>query len=482
MAEGALWVSPGVPSAIILLFGDDMSNTYVRLSYDATGKNPDNLIGSEPHTLKSISGFPYKIITMDNGGFYARSVRVYDTQYNRLILNTDYILTYRYVKAGEAVGLIICSDIVFLDKERVGEVYVTAQMVGSDVAFSLTAITDYIEWWKTQPAGYVPSEFDYAGNEPIWLPGELDKARWELDTFQPFNNEIYAFGRATRGDTGTYEQDFRDKVDAEYQRFLDMFTNRLTAHIDDLDNPHNDNKAQQGLDQVANYKLASSAEALQGTRNDLYLTPSLSWAEIDLHAVQPTNAHINNKANPHRLTPAQIDSPVKTVVQQLLDGKYLRHETVADSSNLSDGVTNYTYAGFLNYARKDIPAGNFVKDGPNGYLSPLRLGRGVPSAKTALLGDGSWVSWDSILATKAGNASPQIITVSGPGSAGQFASQDAGHNMAVSQTWAYTAPVGSMIFYKNDIAMWWGVGNGVSYNSYIQVNASYKSAAGWIKM
>lgn len=458
-----------------------MSNIYVRLSYDPTGKNPDNLIGSEVHTLKVITGFPYKIITMNNGGFYAKSIRVYDAKYNRLTLNVDYILTYRYVNAGNAVGMIICSDIVFLDEDRTGEVFVTAQMVGGDIAYSLTAIADYVAWWKTQPAGYIPSEFDYAGNEPIWKPGELEQARWELDTFQPFNNEIYTLGRTVRADTGTYEQEFRDKVDAEYKRFQDMFTNRLTVHVDDKDNPHEDNQAQLGLDQVANYALATIVEAKAALSNELYLTPALAWQSIETHAYDPMMTHINDEGNPHRLRPDQIDAPVKSVVRSIVDSKYYKDETVVDSSNLRDINVDYTYAGFLNYARANIPALHFVKDGPNGYMPPLRLGRGVPNERSALVGD-TWVSWDSLISANAGEASPQILVISGPGSAGQFANQDAGHNMAVSQTWAYTAPVGSMIFYKSEIYMYWGVGNGVIYNGYTQVNASYKSAAGWIKM
>lgn len=459
-----------------------MSNIYVRLPYDPTGKNPDNLIGSEPHDLKAINGFPYKIITMNNGGFYAKSVRVYDANYNRMTLNVDYIMTYQYVRASAAVGMIICSDIVFINEDLTDTVYVTAQMVGSDVAYSLTAKQDYIDWFNQQPAGYTPTEYDYAGNEPVWLPGELEAARWELDTFQPFNNEIYEFGRATRGDTDNYEQEFRDKVDAEYQRFLDLFTNKLTVHIDNKNNPHEDDKAQLGLDQVENYPLATIEEAQLGASNELYLTPLRSWESVNLNALQPLMDHINDETNVHRLTPQQIDAPVKTTVQQVLDSKYSRHETVSDTSNLRDGANNYTYAGFLNYARKDIPAGNFIKDGPAGFVPPLRLGRGVPNERTALRGDGQWVSWDSILSVNGGKASPQILTISGPGSAGQFANQDAGHNMAVSQTWAYTAPVGSMVFYKSDYFIWWGVGNGVIYNGYTQVNASYKSAAGWIKM
>lgn len=459
-----------------------MANTYVRLAYDPTAKNPNNLIGSEPHTLKAISGFPYKIITMDNGGFYTQSVRVYDSNYDRLTLNTDYILTYRYVKASAAVGITICSDIVFLNEEMSGQVYVTAQMVGGDVAYSLTAIADYIDWFKQQPTGYIPKEYDFSGNEPVWQPGELEQARWELDTYQPFNNEIYEFGRATRGDTESYEQEFRDKVDVEYQKFLDQFTNQLTAHIEDKDNPHVDIKSQVNLGQVENYPLATEAEAIQAESNTLYVTPYTTWKSLGINALTPLYDHtgIINK-NPHRLTPLQLDSPTKTVVQTVLDAKYGRHETVADTSYLWDNNAPYSYNDYYAYARSNIPADNFVRGPGNTAIDPRRIATGTPNARTANQA-GAWVSWDSIIAANVGQASPQILVISGPGNFGQYASADAGHTAAVSQSWAYTAPIGSMIFYKNDAFYYWGVGNGVVYNGYVQVNASYKSAAGWIKM
>jgi hypothetical protein len=453
-----------------------MANIYVRLSYDPTGRNPDNLIPGEPHDLQSINGFPYKIVTMNNGGFYSRTLRVYDASYTKLTPNVDYIFTYRFANLSTKLGLEVAADIVFLDPARTGKVYLSAQMVGGDVAFSLTAIADYISWFTTQPAGYKPREMDYAGNEPIWKPGELDKERWALDTYQPFNNEIYQMGRAVQGQTGTYEQDYRDNVTRDYNAFLDLFNDRLERHIQDEANPHADEKADVGLNLVENYALATDQAARAGAVNNLYLTPLLSWSTVDQLAVQPLNTHIAKRDNPHQTTPEKIESPRKPVVDATAAQKYLRYEQVANTDYFSDGNAAYSYNEYYQFARRNIPAANFLSGGGNGYIDPRRLGRGSPGGNTALNGDGQWVSWDSIIIQHGAPPSPQIYPV------GSWASAAQGHQFVVSQPWSFSAPVGSMAFYRVSTANWWGTGNGVIQTFHPIIYGSYKSASGWLQL
>lgn len=474
--------NPVFPSAVISFFGDNMTDIYVRLSYDPTGRNPDNLIGSEPHDLKSINGFPYKIVTMLNGGFYTRSLRVYDEDYTKLIFGTDYIVTYRYANVSERLGLEVCSDVVFLNPDRTGRVYLSAQMVGGDTAFSLTSIVDYVDWYNQQPDGYIPRNYDYNGNEPVWKPGELDKERWALDTYQPFNNEIYAMSRAVQGATGPYEQDFRDQVTEDYNKFLELFNDRLDRHIEDKDNPHVDLKAFVGLGLVENYALATLQDARIGLANNLFLTPLLSYEVVDQFAMMPLDQHIADRNNPHKTTPLTLDAPIKSLVDSVANNKYLRDETVADASQFTDGVSYYAYSDYYAFARNHIPAGNFAAGGANGYVLPQRMGRGSPRDDTILRSDGYWVSWGALTVERGSPPTPQVLIIAGPGGSGQFASQADAHNAAISNPWAYTAPEGSMIFYKNQMNLTWGRGNGASTGYYVVVNASYKSPAGWIPL
>lgn len=458
-----------------------MSNIKVRLQYDPTGRNADNLVGSEAHDLKAVAGFPYKIITLDNGGFYTRSLRVYDSAYNKLSPGVDYIYTYRHAVLSQELGLNICSAIVFLDPTRVGTVYCSAQMVGGDAAFSLTVITDYVIWFNSQPVGYVPRNDDFNGNEPQWKPGELDIERWHLDTYQPFNNEIYDMARSINGATGPYEQDFRDHVLADYNAFLLLFNDRLQRHIDDKGNPHVDVKDDVGLGLVENYTVASEQIARAGQSNTTYLTPALSWAVVDEFAIKPMNNHINLRpANPHRTTPETIDSPVKTVVDAKANTKYLRNEQVvnadyfANSANPDPSSEAYTYYDYYQYARSKIAALEFLAQNGGGFINPYRIGRGSPAGNTALNGDGLWVTWDSIIVQQAPPPSPVVMIC------GAFGDRNVGHNFVITQPWARTVPVGSVAFYYLDTLYWWGSGNGAIQLGGRTTCGSFKTASGWI--
>lgn len=456
-----------------------MADIYVRLAYDPTGRNPDNLITGERHTLAAITGFPYKITDMVNGGFYAKSVRVYDADYNRLILNTDYILTYKYAKISDSLGLEVCSDIVFLDKTRVGLIFISAQMVGGDEAFSLTAVDDYITWFNQQPAGYVPRQLDYSGNQPEWLPGELDKERWRLDTYQPFNNEIYQIARAHLGGNGKSEDAFRNKIQDKYNSFLNQFTNRLQSHIDNTQNPHGSNKNMIGLGNVQNYPLATDAQARAGVSNVLYQTPALTWATMDTVAYSPLISHINNTQNPHRLTADLIGAPSKALVDQTIAGKYLRTEKVVNADTFTDSVTNYTYYDYFNYARDKIPAANFAYGGLNGLMIPSRIGRGTPNSNSVLFSNsGAWVDWSAFMQqySSADSADLKIMSFA----VGTTPAQ--AHSLAISDPWASTAHVGSVILYRCRIDYEWRYGNGQTHINYDVVYGSYKTSAGWISL
>lgn len=453
-----------------------MTDIYVNLPFDPTGTSATNLISGEPHTLEPISNFPYKITTMDNGGFYANSIRIYDASYKRLDLGIDYILSFKYPEISIDTGLVVGGVIVFI-KPTTPTVYISGQMVGSDVAFSLTAVTDYVEWYNTQPVGYIPREMDFTGIAPEWLPGELNQERWRLDTFQPFNNEIYYLARATEAGRGNYEQNFRDDIKQEYLDFLELFTDRLRRHIDDDANPHVDNKSAIGLPLVANLPLATTAQSIAGNSIELYQTPAGSWLTLNEFALKPLSNHIANSNNPHGTTPDKIDSPTKVVVDSIINDKYLKAETVANANLFTNGTTDYEYPGYSTYARRDIPAANFIVGGDNGYIAPQRIGRGSPSAQHVLNSNGQWVTWSTLVSEYMSGASADLLVMNLWGNTPQDA-----HNIAISQPWAITAPIGSIILYRLNTAYRYGTGNGTTIHNENEVYGSYKSDGGWIRI
>lgn len=453
-----------------------MSDVIVQLPLDRTGRNPNNLIGSEKHVLAATAGFPYKIITMDHGGFYVKSLRVYDANYNKLVPDQDYIVTYVYKNTSESTGLDICGAIVFLDKARTGTVYCSAQMVGGDLCFSFTVVEDYVAFYKTKATGYIPKWMDYVGNEPIWKPGELEKERWHLDTYQPFNNEIEKLSVTVEGGDGVEEDNYRKKVDQDYLDFLAKFNDRLDRHIADLANPHQDVKSTAliGLNLVQNYPVATQAGMETGTANDHYVTPALTKPAIDKFAIIPLNNHIGNKANPHKVTALQTGAADKAYINTAVNKKYLKNERVANATLGNWNGVERDYAFLYDNFRGGMTVENF----PIGRVNPARFGHeGVPSANSILI-DGSWQDWDGVVAGNVTEGSPtiKILTI-----AATLTPQQA-FNIAVSDPDTYNMAVGSMIFYKLNYTVEWGVGNGASVYTWTNIYGAYKSATGWANM
>lgn len=80
----------------------------------------------------------------------------------------------------------------------------------------------------------------------------------------------------------------------------------ISDHINNRNNPHGTTKAHVGLGNVDNYATGSNAEADAGTATDKFGTIAIIKRMIDRFAFTPLTTHINDKANPHEVTKAQV--------------------------------------------------------------------------------------------------------------------------------------------------------------------------------
>jgi len=80
----------------------------------------------------------------------------------------------------------------------------------------------------------------------------------------------------------------------------------ISAHTSRIDNPHGTTKAQVGLGNVENLPLASQAEAVAGSRNDRYMTPLSTYQMVSQYVGEGMNNHISDLNNPHRVSKAQV--------------------------------------------------------------------------------------------------------------------------------------------------------------------------------
>jgi hypothetical protein len=113
----------------------------------------------------------------------------------------------------------------------------------------------------------------------------------------------------------------------------------LNAHILNFSNPHEVSAAQVGLGNVRNLSTATTADAIAGTSNDLYMTPAATAAAIGATgAIGLLAAHEADYTNPHRVTAVQVGAYSSSQVDTMLQDYLLKAGTAADSS-LLNGMT-----------------------------------------------------------------------------------------------------------------------------------------------
>lgn len=442
----------------------------VQLPLDLTGTNPNNLIGSEEHLLVNLDGFPYKIITMFHGGFYTRGLKVYDANLKKLRPNVDYICTYRHKQLSDRTGLEICSAIVFINHALTGTVTLSAQMVGSDLAFSFSVVQDYINFYNATP-GMVPEWADFDGTEPIWGPGELVQKRWGLDTYQPMNNELENISRRLLVGPVQAEDDLRQKVRDRLEQFLGRFNDRLDRHIADKANPHASNPEKVGLGLLKNYRLATLPEAQIFSSNELYLTPSTAWSVSDIFT-KPLYDHIALRpADPHDLTFTQLNAHSREQANEILANKQPKGSVIENANTISYRGLWYDYNSYVAALRKDLGTVLF----PTGMLNPAKLATGPMSDTSVYRGERRWSRVTDIISEYVQDSGSAYHYMS-------FNTTDANAVTAyLSATFPFD-PIGSFSITQYLTGVGQGYGNGaVWYNTGTTV-IHIMSPSGWVQV
>lgn len=232
--------------------------------------------------------------------------------------------------------------------------YVTAEQVGVDGNGTLVPATEPEAVGQTDNNKYMTSlrvaqqinakviPVIDAHKQDITNPHKVTKAQVglsDVSNFPTANN--------TEGEGGVATNRFMTPatVKAAMSYWVPLL---MDFHTDDFGNPHKVTKAQVGLGSVANYPVASTAQAINGTANDVYMTPYLVAQAISSGASQGLSAHMTDFNNPHRVTKAQlgldlvgnyalasVDEAVAGTANNVLMTPYLVTRMIATGANAS---------------------------------------------------------------------------------------------------------------------------------------------------
>lgn len=329
---------------------------------DLLGTNPANRIVDELHTLQVPGANDYYFIIPKAAPFFADSLIVKNAQTGAVYKeNDDYMYGHRFVEAMDSIGRPIAGSIRFMKRTIVGQVKLTYRTIGGQWGFSDASIlaelsnkqlNPLIRSWgqiDTLPALFPVLEHNESIDSLIGSKEITDALKRLADVIEAgsegtsqshitnYNNPH----RVTKeqvllGNVPNYAM--AGDVDARAGIRADLFLSPrgaqllvqdkaitpMNAHITQTGNVHGLTAADINLGNVPNYKAATVTQAIDVTNNNTLLTPYL--ATLLIEKVQNVariddlenliTQHINNKNNPHDVTPAKIGTLTTDEIMQ----------------------------------------------------------------------------------------------------------------------------------------------------------------------
>lgn len=277
----------------------------IKYPLDLTGVRPENRVHNEQHTIprERSRGF-----APNYGAFYTKSlvVRHVDTGYT-LIPTIDYIALHLYEKASKASGQEVCAGILIVNEHLNGTFAVDYQVIGGEFSCNSDAIEELIAALEldNRPVHWgdllgKPEEFPPSPH--LHDIDDLYGFEFVIEALERIRAAILL------GDYYDHEQlrqliaNLKIYVDDHFQQTNDT----LYAHLGNFNNPHKTTKAQVGLGLVQNYQMANQAEAEGGALSDRYMSPKTTMQAMIKYVASQLDPHLANVNNPHQVTKTQV--------------------------------------------------------------------------------------------------------------------------------------------------------------------------------
>ena len=264
---------------------------------DLTGKNPDNLVSGEIHTVPLDNQYAF---ATGYGPFYSDSVKVTVKDTGVVLTQgVDYECLYLYADATQASGKPVTAVIHILNKSINADLLVDYQVVGGPYSSNAYALEELIALLEIDNRSV---SWENIANKPLTFPPaphlhaatDLYGLEWVVDAIHELTSAVLL------GDTASHDQ-----------IYLRMATIKKQLQ-DQIDENQRDNTAR--MDQIEKDMEAMDSR-LTGQINALSSVVS---------------AHINNKNNPHGVTVDQIGA---VPTSRTINGKALTQNIVISAAD-----------------------------------------------------------------------------------------------------------------------------------------------------
>lgn len=309
------------------------------LPYDAVGSLARNRVIHEYHDLTAQAGLQYRTFVLDHGYFYTDNVEIKDASgYN--LLEDDFQCLVMSKEATLDTGLPTAAVVVILNPRVGHEVYINASMVGgpycninpaiAEMAAGLLNPTRKPTWRNIKNK---PDKFEVGGHlHAMWelygFEGYCNAIDRITDARMVISAKAYQ----------TIREEYDIRMDG-LELNLEQLMEDLRLHIAET-NPHDVTVEQIALEKVQNYPIISVSEANQLGFSSLqrYLVPGRYKLVIDVNFTNFLTSHITNINNPHGVTAAQAGTRTipETIVE--LNKKLGLYETAASANRVANNA------------------------------------------------------------------------------------------------------------------------------------------------
>lgn len=254
--------------------------------FDPSGTSPVNRISNEQQVITAQNFRDYHYVIPKFAPFFEDNFTI-KLQYpsgatRNLVYGVDYYFSNQFLDASKACAKPIYGSISFLDTDTAGILSISYNTVGGMWNITTSEITRILTEEMRNPR---TTTWEQITNLPQRFP--VVDHEWDLVDMVGATDIVTALG------------DIRTAV-------LSGNGGGLGGHLTDYSNPHRVSKAQVGLSDVLNYAIATQPDAQAGTSNTLYMTPLRTADAITILGGALVSAHANNINNPHNVTKTQV--------------------------------------------------------------------------------------------------------------------------------------------------------------------------------
>lgn len=372
------------------------------LPFDLTGKLASNRIVGEERTLTFARGKTNRMLAPLYGAYYKDSLEVRTSNGAPLTLDKDYVTTYYYPDVWELNAKAVCAIIVVTNPNISNNIRISYNALGGPYSFNVDEIKAILDEVKNIPEKV---SFDEILGKPLqYNPPTHPHEYWQLYGLESTiaNLDILAktWAQGSKGILDNNRYYYRNYV-TQAQALVDDYANKVTAHINDLGNPHKDNAKTVGLDLINNWPMANLQESPSITVNSRYQPMGGVYDQLLTHVIPVLNSHVKNYSNPHRV---RLDDPLLNLystdqINALLNDRLSVGAVAADSSAIG-GVSGL---GVWNTIRSDLSVDNVQ---PGSIFNQAQLAAAAPSDTTnyAFVGDQGYRSYKDLIGAQGGGS------------------------------------------------------------------------------